>query len=118
MIRDEMLTRSPAMIQRASRSIASLRLKILSSTRASRTSSSLGLCKKEKDCEADADADVGDVPSGLVLGRRHRRKLAVNGDHALKGALRFRAHHLRVHLRQYAAIHKKSSGMERHCQWI
>ena len=50
MIRDGMLTRSPAMMQRASRSIASLRLKILSSMRASNTSSSLGLRKKEKDC--------------------------------------------------------------------
>jgi hypothetical protein len=38
-----MLTRSPAMMQRASRSIASLRLKILSSMRASKTSSSLCL---------------------------------------------------------------------------
>jgi len=39
------LTRSPAMTQRASRSIASLRLKILSSMRASATSSSLCLRK-------------------------------------------------------------------------
>ena len=57
------------------------------------------------------DADVGDVPSGLVLGRRHGRKLAVDGDHALERALRFRAHHLRVHLRQHA------TG-RRHCQWL
>ena len=53
------LTRSPAMTQRASRSIASLRLKILSSMRASATSSSLCLRKGGESKSEGVREDVG-----------------------------------------------------------
>ena len=103
-------TRSPARMQRASRSIVSLRLKILSSIRASEISSSLCLhiaigMRKWKGSEK-VSAQYGDAysnaPAGFVFCRCHRREFAVDSDHTLKRPLRLRTHHFRVHLRQHA----------------
>jgi hypothetical protein len=100
-------TRSPARMQRASRSIVSLLLKILSSIRASAISSSLCLhgWKKRKRQRVGfkgwgyGERVLRSVPAGFVFCRCHRREFAVDADQALKRPLRLRAHHFRVYLR-------------------
>jgi hypothetical protein len=47
---------------------------------------------------------VAGVPAGLILSRRHRRKLAVDGDQALERPLWLWAHHLGVDLHQHATL--------------
>jgi len=58
------------------------------------------------------------VPAGLILSRRHRRKLAVDGDQALERPLWLWAHHLRVDLHEHAIIAqgREKGGTSR--QWV